>query len=100
MAFIHGDVCDSSLVKKTVDSCEYVVHFHAETHVDRSIVEDGTFVTTDVCGTFALLEATRRSGVDRFTHISTDEVYGELGGRPCPEGCAPKPEVSLRRQQD
>ena len=56
--------------------CDTVVHFAAESHVDRSIVRAHDFITTNVEGTYVLLEEARRAGIDRFLHISTDEVYG------------------------
>ncbi len=59
-AFIHGDVCDAETVARAMDGADAVVHFAAETHVDRSIKEGGTFVQTDMYGTFVLLEAARR----------------------------------------
>jgi len=83
--FVHGDVCDPSLVDSIMQGCDAVVHFAAETHVDRSISYAGDFVRTDVQGTFVMLEAARRHGIKRFIHISTDEVYGEAGERPCLE---------------
>ncbi len=89
--FIHGDVCAENTVKKAMHGNEAVVHFAAETHVDRSITEAGTFVRTDVYGTFALLEAAKKENVERFVHISTDEVYGESGKRPCTEDSPLKP---------
>jgi dTDP-glucose 4,6-dehydratase len=84
-AFIEGDVCDKSVVDRAVSKCDAIVHFAAETHVDRSIMYAGDFVTTDVFGTFVLLEAARKHKVQRFVHISTDEVYGEAVGRPSKE---------------
>lgn len=85
LVFHRGNVCDGAAVKKAIDGCDGVVHFAAETHVDRSIAEAGTFVTTDVYGTFVLMEAARKAQVRRFLHISTDEVYGESGGSACSE---------------
>ena len=79
LTFHQGDITDAGAVKEAMAGCDGVVHFAAETHVDRSIAEAGTFVTTDVFGTFVLLEAARRQGVERFLHVSTDEVYGESG---------------------
>ncbi|MFQ6013522.1 MAG: dTDP-glucose 4,6-dehydratase [Thermoplasmata archaeon] len=76
----HGDICDPSMVKKAMDGCDAVVHFAAETHVDRSLTQAGTFVTTDMYGTFVLLEAAREADVGRFLQISTDKVYGESEG--------------------
>ena len=80
--FVRGDVADSSVVDPLVERCDSIVHFAAETHVDRSIAHAGDFVKTDIYGTFTLLEAARKYGVDRFVHISTDEVYGEAVDHP------------------
>ncbi len=85
VAFHQGDVCNPATVGKAMEGCDSVLHFAAETHVDRSIAEAGTFVTTDVYGTFVILEAARKAEVDLFLHVSTDEVYGESGGNPCSE---------------
>jgi dTDP-glucose 4,6-dehydratase len=75
--FIHGDIRDRELVGPIFERVQGVFHFAAETHVDRSIVDAGEFVLTDVFGTYALLEALRRSpNVGFFVHVSTDEVYG------------------------
>lgn len=89
--FVEGDVCDKGVVDKVVSKCDAIVHFAAETHVDRSIMYAGDFVTTDVFGTFVLLEAARKHKVQRFVHISTDEVYGEAVGRPSKENDALMP---------
>jgi len=80
--FLHGDIRDNALVTDLMRNAEYVVHFAAETHVDRSIHDAGVFIETDVFGTFILLEAARNADIKRFVHISTDEVYGEAPGRP------------------
>ena len=74
------DVCDPS-VSESVEGCDAVVHFAAESHVDRSIENAAPFVRTNVEGTWRLLEASRRACVGRFIHVSTDEVYGSLGPR-------------------
>ena len=76
--FIRGDIKDRGLVREVFKRVQGVVHFAAETHVDRSIMDAGEFVLTDVFGTFVLLEALREVGSDIqfFLHISTDEVYG------------------------
>jgi dTDP-glucose 4,6-dehydratase len=75
--FIHGDIRDAKLVAGIMERVQGVFHFAAETHVDRSIVDAGEFVLTDVFGTYVLLEALRKSPqVEFFVHISTDEVYG------------------------
>ena len=77
-SFQHGDVCDPEASETAVAGCDVVVHFAAETHVDRSILSAGEFIRTDVHGTYILLEAARQEGVERFIHISTDEVYGTV----------------------
>jgi len=75
--FVHGDIRDKDLVGRLFPRVQGVVHFAAETHVDRSIVDAGEFVLTDVFGSFILLEALRNSpSIEFFIHISTDEVYG------------------------
>jgi dTDP-glucose 4,6-dehydratase len=78
-AFVRADVCDSAAVAPLVARSAIVVHFAAETHVDRSIQAAGDFLRTDVIGTFVLLEAARAAaGLRRFVQISTDEVYGSV----------------------
>ena len=74
--FVHGDICDAKAVQPLVEEADAVVHFAAETHVDRSIDDPGAFIQTDVYGTYVLLEAARAAGIERFLHVSTDEVYG------------------------
>jgi len=83
--FVHGDVCDKSIVDALMKEADAVVHFAAETHVDRSIAYAGDFVQTDVFGTFVMLEAARKYKIKKFVHISTDEVYGEALDHPCLE---------------
>ncbi len=85
LAFVQGDVCDRALMDRVVRDADAVVHFAAETHVDRSILDAGSFVVTDVVGTFSVLEACRKADVPRLLHISTDEVYGEAESGPCRE---------------
>ena len=78
-AFVHGDILDASVSAPLVERAELVVHFAAETHVDRSIRAAAEFIRTDVEGTFVLLEAARRAPrLRRFVQISTDEVYGSV----------------------
>ncbi len=79
--FIRGDICDQKLVGETLTDhgVEDIVHFAAETHVDRSIMQADDFIRTNVQGTRVLLDAARKAGIRRFLHISTDEVYGSLG---------------------
>lgn len=76
--FVRGDICDKTAVADAIKGCDYVVHFAAESHVDRSIMSPGDFVATNVFGTYVLLEAARKAGIKRFHHVSTDEVYGSL----------------------
>ncbi len=80
---IKGDICDSHLLEKSMANYDYVIHFAAESHVDRSIDDASAFVQTNVLGTFNVLEASRKSGVKTMIHVSTDEVYGSI-----PEGSA------------
>ena len=76
--FVHGNICDAELVDSLMPEVDAVVNFAAESHVDRSLMEAGSFIKTDILGAYVLLEAARRHGVERFLHISTDEVYGEI----------------------
>lgn len=77
--FVHGDICDAALAGPLVEQANIVVHFAAETHVDRSIMGAADFIRTDVEGSFVLLEAARRAkALSRFVQISTDEVYGSV----------------------
>ena len=76
--FIHGDITDAEAVRAAMDGCTDVVNFAAETHVDRSLLGDASFIETDVRGVFVLLEEARRREVRRFVQISTDEVYGSI----------------------
>ena len=75
--FVKGDVTDLAAMSEAVQGVDAVVHLAAETHVDRSLMGPGTFITTEVFGTYTLLEACREHNVPRFLHVSTDEVYGE-----------------------
>ena len=77
-SFIHGDICDSKIVDKAMEGIDTVVHFAAETHVDRSIIDPTEFIKTNVLGTQVLLDAALRNKVKKFHHVSTDEVYGSL----------------------
>jgi dTDP-glucose 4,6-dehydratase len=77
--FVKGDVADPTVAGALVSQADVIVHFAAETHVDRSIANAGEFITTDVFGTFVLLEAARQNTkLRRFVQISTDEVYGSV----------------------
>ncbi len=77
--FVHGDICDAGLVDGLMQGVGAVLHLAAESHVDRSITDPGAFVRTNVMGTQVLLDAAKRHRVERFVHVSTDEVYGSLG---------------------
>ncbi|MGW4439439.1 dTDP-glucose 4,6-dehydratase [Streptomyces sp. NPDC004596] len=83
--FVHGDICDAALVDKLMAGADQVVHFAAESHVDRSIDGAGEFVRTNVVGTQTLLDAALRHGVGPFVHVSTDEVYGSIESGSWPE---------------
>ena len=76
--FVKGDIRDPELVGEVMPGHDVVVHFAAESHVDRSIVEPAPFLETNFVGTGVLLDAAYRAGVPRFVHVSTDEVYGSL----------------------
>jgi dTDP-glucose 4,6-dehydratase len=78
LEFVHGDICDVDLVDSLMARVDQVVHFAAESHVDRSIHGAGEFVRTNVLGTQTLLDAALRHGIERFVHVSTDEVYGSI----------------------
>ncbi|MEV0718530.1 dTDP-glucose 4,6-dehydratase [Asanoa sp. NPDC050611] len=78
LRFVHGDICDAALVDSVVPGHDVIVHFAAESHVDRSIAGAAPFVTTNVLGTQTLLDAALRHGTGRFVHVSTDEVYGSI----------------------
>ncbi|MHB1319072.1 MAG: dTDP-glucose 4,6-dehydratase [Anaerolineae bacterium] len=79
-SFVLGDICDSALVRETITAqdVDTIVNFAAETHVDRSLSDAGSFVMTDVYGTFVLLEAARDLKLERYHQVSTDEVYGQV----------------------
>ncbi len=83
LSFVRGDICDIETVDRSMRDCDWVIHFAAETHVDRSISNPAPFTRTNVEGTLALLEMARKYGISRFVHISTDEVYGSAAS---PEG--------------
>jgi dTDP-glucose 4,6-dehydratase len=79
--FVKGDICDKQKVASTLEEfhIDSVIHFAAESHVDRSIVGAAVFIETNVLGTQTLLEAVKEKGIERFLQVSTDEVYGSLG---------------------
>jgi dTDP-glucose 4,6-dehydratase len=88
--FVRGDIADPDAVARAAEGCDAVVNFAAESHVDRSILEAGEFIRTDVLGTHVLLESITKSGA-RFVQVSTDEVYGDI-----PAGSASKESDPLR----
>jgi dTDP-glucose 4,6-dehydratase len=90
LEFVQGDICDPADVAAAADGCDAIVNFAAETHVDRSILEAGDFIRTDVFGTHVLLEWARAHG-KRLVQVSTDEVYGDI-----PEGARSTEDDPLR----
>jgi dTDP-glucose 4,6-dehydratase len=76
--FVQANICDRQIVGELMNGVDIVVHFAAESHVDRSIIDPGLFLQTNVIGTQVLLEAALKHKVERFHHISTDEVFGAL----------------------
>jgi len=89
--FVRGDICDGALVRDLMDGVDAVVHFAAETHVDRSNAVADEFLRTNANGTFTLLEAARERKVQRFVAIGTDEVYGSIAKGAAREGDALNP---------
>lgn len=77
-AFVKGNICDAAAVCAAMQGCDAVVHFAAESHVDRSIYEPAPIIDTNVRGTVVLLQAARELKISRFLHVSTDEVYGDI----------------------
>ena len=77
-SFVHGNICDRDAVRAAMDGCDQVVHFAAESHVDRSLLDPDVFVRTNCDGTNVMCDIATQIGVDRFLHISTDEVYGSI----------------------
>jgi len=77
-SFICADVCDAEKVDEVMKGVDIVVHFAAETHVDRSIMDPKPFIHSNFVGTYVLLESAKKHGVKRFHHISTDEVFGSI----------------------
>ncbi len=77
--FIKGDICDPSIVNQTMEGINIVIHFAAESHVDRSIDDPSLFIKTNVLGTYTLLNSALQHHVTRFHHVSTDEVFGSIG---------------------
>ncbi|MFH8930847.1 dTDP-glucose 4,6-dehydratase [Streptomyces pristinaespiralis] len=97
--FVHGDICDAGLVDTLMPRHDQVVHFAAESHVDRSIAGAADFVRTNVAGTQTLLDAALRHGPTTFVHISTDEVYGsiDIGSWPETDPLAPNSPYSAAK---
>ncbi|SDX87135.1 dTDP-glucose 4,6-dehydratase [Saccharopolyspora shandongensis] len=91
LKFVRGDICDRELVGGLLTDVDVVVHFAAETHVDRSITGSDAFVLTNVVGTNVLLQAALDAGVGKFVHVSTDEVYGSIDEGSWPEDHALEP---------
>jgi dTDP-glucose 4,6-dehydratase len=85
LRFVEGDIRDASLVTDLMSGADAVVHFAAESHVDRSIAGSADFISTNVVGTHVLLQAALDAGVGRFVHVSTDEVYGSIEHGSWPE---------------
>jgi len=77
-SFVRGGICDANAVEEAMRGCDTVVHFAAESHVDRSIYEPAPVIDTNVTGTFFMLQVSRKLNIERFVHISTDEVYGDM----------------------
>jgi dTDP-glucose 4,6-dehydratase len=78
LRFVRGDICDAKLVDQLAAEHDCILNFAAESHVDRSLLEPGAFIQTDVYGTWVLLEAAKKHGHERFLQVSTDEVYGHV----------------------
>ena len=76
--FVHGDICNPQLVNSLTSKTDVIIHFAAESHVDRSIMDPAPFIKTNIEGTYVLLEAALKNKVSRFHHVSTDEVFGAL----------------------
>src|SRR4051795_7747175 len=86
LRFVEGDILDPKLVEDLIGEADAVVHFAAESHVDRSILGAADFVMTNVVGTQTLLDASLHEGVEKFVHVSTDEVYGSIESGSWDEG--------------
>jgi dTDP-glucose 4,6-dehydratase len=76
--FVQGDICDVNVVDELAQEVDVIVNFAAHSHVDRSLLDPGAFVQTNVYGPFVLLEAAKKYGIEKFLQVSTDEVYGEV----------------------
>lgn len=91
LSVVKGNICDSGLLKKSMAGHDFVIHFAAESHVDRSIDDASVFINTNVLGTFNVLEASRKVGVKTVIHVSTDEVYGSVNEGAADEDYSLKP---------
>ncbi|MFE6159653.1 dTDP-glucose 4,6-dehydratase [Streptomyces sp. NPDC056486] len=91
LRFRQGDICDPGVLDALMPGVDTVVHFAAESHVDRSIEDSGAFLRTNVLGTQSLLDASLRHGVRTFVHVSTDEVYGSIEHGSWDENCPLRP---------
>jgi len=89
--FVKGDICNAALINKLVGQCDAIINFAAETHVDRSIIESGSFVKTDILGVHNLLEAAKKHKIQKFLQISTDEIYGSIAKGSFTEGSLLQP---------
>ncbi|WP_206447334.1 dTDP-glucose 4,6-dehydratase [Agrococcus sp. KRD186] len=89
--FVHGDIRDTGLLDRILPGVDAIVHFAAESHVDRSVRDASVFVETNVVGTQRLLDAALRHSIPRFVHVSTDEVYGSIAEGSWDEGCPLEP---------
>lgn len=87
LRFVHGDICNQELLAMVVPGHDALVHFAAESHVDRSVIGAGEFIRTNVLGTQMLLDECLRSGVRKVVHVSTDEVYGSIDAGSWTEEC-------------
>jgi dTDP-glucose 4,6-dehydratase len=76
--FVQGDICNPKLINSLTEKVDVIVHFAAESHVDRSILDPAPFIKTNIEGTYVLLEAALRNKIKKFHHVSTDEVFGAL----------------------
>ena len=88
-SFFKRDICDAAAVESAMAGCDSVVHFAAESHVDRSIYEPAPVIQTNVTGTFILLQVARKVSIKRFVHVSTDEVYGDMEPGACADESSP-----------
>src|SRR3989344_2204565 len=76
--FIKGDIADEKIIGEIVKDVDVIINYAAETHVDRSILDPNEFITTEVLGTYALLEAAKKHNIKKYIQISTDEVFGSI----------------------